>query len=224
MKINICSPQSEQELMSRAQNIAGLNLAQLAEMADVTLPPNLNREKGWVGQLIEWHLGAQAGSKPVPDFEHLGIELKTLPINQKAEPLETTYVCTVPLVNNSGTQWETSNIKHKLTKVLWIPILAERSIPLAERLVGSPILWQANEEEEKALKQDWEELMDMVVLGDIDKVCARHGEVLQIRPKAANASIRTQAIGTKGEPVKVLPRGFYLKKNFTLSIIRNAYY
>jgi DNA mismatch repair protein MutH len=85
--------------------------------------------------------------------------------------------------------------------------------------VGSPLLWTPNEEENEQLKRDWEELMDMIVLGKVERITARHGEVLQIRPKAANSRALTEATGEHGEPILTLPRGFYLKKNFTAALL-----
>ncbi|MDU7100507.1 MAG: DNA mismatch repair protein MutH [Enterobacter sp.] len=63
----------------------------------------------------------------------------------------------------------------------------------------------------------WE--MDMIVLGQVERITARHGEVLQLRPKAANSKALTEAIGAQGEPILTLPRGFYLKKNFTGALL-----
>ncbi len=57
------------------------------------------------------------------------------------------------------------------------------------------MLWSPNEEEDRQLREDWEELMDMIVLGQVERITARHGEYLQIRPKAANAKALTEAIG-----------------------------
>lgn len=62
------NPQSEQELLARADAMAGFSLAQLATDAGIAVPRDLRRDKGWVGQLIEWQLGASAGSKPEQDF------------------------------------------------------------------------------------------------------------------------------------------------------------
>lgn len=215
------APQSETELLDRCEALVGLNLAQLAQAAGITTPANLQREKGWQGQLLEWHLGATAGSKPVPDFELIGVELKTIPIDRTGKPLETTYVCVVPLTDRLGVNWQQSNIRQKLNRVLWLPILAERSIPIGERVVGYPILWSPTPEQDAALQADWEELMEMIALGQISQVTARHGEVLQIRPKAANASIRTQAYDNLGNMGTSLPRGFYLRKNFTSQILQH---
>ncbi|OZS42061.1 DNA mismatch repair endonuclease MutH [Photobacterium sanguinicancri] len=212
-------PQTEQELLSRAQALAGLTLGELAAQAGIIPPPDLRRDKGWVGQLLEWHLGASAGSKPVPDFIELGIELKTIPIGYHGRPLETTFVCVAPLIGLHGLNWENSHIRHKLAKVLWVPVEGERDIPLADRHVGSPLLWQPSEEEENQLRQDWEELMDMIVLGQVELITAKHGEVLQLRPKAANNKALTEAYGANGQPIKTLPRGFYIKTHFTAAIL-----
>ncbi|MEZ9836924.1 DNA mismatch repair protein MutH, partial [Vibrio sp. 10N.261.52.C11] len=57
-------PQTQQELLERAYAIAGMTFKELADEAEMVMPNDLKRDKGWVGQLLEWHLGAPAGSKP----------------------------------------------------------------------------------------------------------------------------------------------------------------
>lgn len=216
-------PKSEAELMERAQNIAGITFAELAEEAGMLVPPDLKRDKGWVGQLLEWHLGANAGSKPQQDFEQLGIELKTIPISYTGKPVETTFVCVAPLIGVQGLTWETSHVRNKLSRVLWIPVEGEREIPLADRRVGSPLIWSPTKEEELQLKVDWEELMEMIVIGQVEQITARHGEVLQLRPKAANSRALTEAYGASGKPIKTLPRGFYLRTQFTAKILEQNF-
>jgi len=216
-------PKSEQELLARAAEIAGLTFKELAEEAGVDIPADLRRDKGWVGQLLEWHLGATAGSKPQQDFEKLGIELKTIPIGYNGKPLETTFVCVAPLIGVHGLTWQQSHVRNKLSRILWIPVEGEREIPLAERRVGSPLIWSPSEEEELQLQTDWEELMELIVLGQIEKITARHGEVLQLRPKAANSRALTEAYGASGKPIKTLPRGFYLRTQFTARILANNF-
>ncbi|VEI46616.1 DNA mismatch repair protein MutH [Actinobacillus equuli] len=41
----------------------------------------------------------------------------------------------------------------------------ERQIPVAERHIGQPILWTPSFEQEQQLKNDWEELMEYIILG-----------------------------------------------------------
>ena len=212
-------PQSQEQLLAQAQQLAGYSLGELAQLAGIPIPRDLKRDKGWIGILLEIWLGASAGSKPEQDFAALGVELKTIPIDSSGRPLETTFVCVAPLTGNSGVTWESSHVRNKLRRVLWVPVEGERQIPLADRRVGTPLLWSPDEEEERQLSQDWEELMDMIVLGQVERITARHGEVLQLRPKAANSKALTEAIGARGEPILTLPRGFYLKKNFTGALL-----
>ncbi|WP_052282065.1 DNA mismatch repair endonuclease MutH [Kluyvera genomosp. 1] len=213
------SPKTQAELLAQAQRLAGYSLGELAAMAGMVAPKDLKRDKGWIGILLEIWLGASAGSKPEQDFAALGVELKTIPIDALGRPLETTFVCVAPLTGNSGVTWENSHVRHKLKRVLWIPVEGERAIPLSERRVGSPLLWTPSADEEHQLRMDWEELMDLIVLGQVERITARHGEVLQLRPKAANSKALTEAIGAKGERIMTLPRGFYLKKNFTAALL-----
>ena len=213
-------PQTLEQLLSQAQSIAGLTFGELADELHIPVPPDLKRDKGWVGMLLERALGATAGSKAEQDFSHLGVELKTLPINAEGYPLETTFVSLAPLVQNSGVKWENSHVRHKLSCVLWMPIEGSRHIPLRERHIGAPILWKPTADQERQLKQDWEELMDLIVLGKLDQITARIGEVMQLRPKGANSRAVTKGIGKNGEIIDTLPLGFYLRKEFTAKILK----
>ena len=214
-------PQTLEQLLFQAQSIAGLTFGELADELNIPVPPDLKRDKGWVGMLLERALGATAGSKAEQDFSHLGVELKTLPINAEGYPLETTFVSLAPLVQNSGVKWENSHVRHKLSCVLWMPIEGSRHIPLRERHIGTPILWKPTVEQERQLKQDWEELMDLIVLGKLDQITARIGEVMQLRPKGANSRSITKGIGRNGEVIETLPLGFYLRKVFTAGILND---
>lgn len=214
-------PQTLEQLLAQAQSIAGLTFGELADELHIPVPIDLKRDKGWVGMLLERALGATAGSKAEQDFSHLGVELKTLPINAEGYPLETTFVSLAPLVQNSGVKWENSHVRHKLSCVLWMPIEGSRHIPLRERHIGAPILWKPTAEQERQLKQDWEELMDLIVLGKLDQITARIGEVMQLRPKGANSRAVTKGIGKNGEIIDTLPLGFYLRKEFTAQILNS---
>lgn len=51
-------PQTLEQLLSKAQSIAGLTFGELADELHVPVPPDLKRDKGWVGMLLETALGA----------------------------------------------------------------------------------------------------------------------------------------------------------------------
>ena len=126
--VTIYPPETDDELLYRAQQIAGLTLSQLAAQLQEPVPEKLHHAKGWVGQLLEKALGATAGSLPEPDFQQLGIELKTLPVNRNGQPQESTYVCTVPLQNNHDLDWQQSWVRNKLKRVLWVPIESDKKL------------------------------------------------------------------------------------------------
>lgn len=216
-------PNSIHELMHRAEALAGLTLGEVAEVANVKVPKDFKREKGWTGQLLELCLGASAGSKTQQDFAKLGIELKTIPIDENGKPLETTYVCFAPLTNIAGIEWQTSSVKNKIQKVLWVPIDGRREIAPQDRCIATPFLWSPDIEQGIQLRTDWEELMEMIALGQIEGITARHGQYLQLRPKAANGNVLTEALGKNGQIIKTRPRGFYLRKEFTLKVLEQAF-
>jgi DNA mismatch repair protein MutH len=214
-------PKSIQELMQRAEALAGLTLGEVAELAHVKVPNNFKREKGWTGQLIELCLGASAGSKTQQDFSKLGIELKTIPIDEHGKPLETTYVCFAPLTNIASIEWQTSSVKNKIKQVLWVPIDGRREVAPQDRCIATPFLWSPNIEQNNQLRIDWEELMEMIAIGQIETITARHGQYLQLRPKAANGKVLTKAFGNNGQAINTRPRGFYLRKEFTGKILQD---
>lgn len=211
------------QLFDKASALAGYTFAELAATQGMAVPNDLRRNKGWVGQLLESALGASAGSQALQDFPELGVELKTIPLDANGKPLETTFVCTTPLINVHELTWERSNVRNKLQCVLWIPIDGRRDVPLAERTVGTAFLWQPSAAQEAQLKADWQEHMDKIALGEVESITAHQGEVLQLRPKAANSRVLTDAVGANGNVIQTLPRGFYLKTQFTGQIIRDTF-
>ncbi len=216
-------PRDEAELLGRAEALAGLTLAEIARDRGAAVPDDARAAKGWSGQLLEDCLGADAGSRSEPDFRGLDVELKTLPIGPSRRPLESTYVCTVPLEQPASPRWEDSAVCRKLSRVLWVPLLAERGAPVAGRRVGAPLLWSPSSEEEASLREDWEELMTLVTLGRSAEITARHGAVLQIRPKAADSRARRWGTDGQGRRARVPPRGFYLRTTFTAALLARHY-
>ncbi len=216
-------PVSKDELLSRVNKISGQTLSQLAAEVHWSVPVDLTRDKGWIGQLIELHLGASAGNLSEPDFQKLGIELKTIPLTIHHLAKETTHVCSVPLLNNIGLLWEESCVYKKLNQVLWVPVEADPEIELANRKVGSGFLWSPDEEDLDILQTDWEDFMELISLGQVETITAHQGEYLQIRPKAANSAAITTGIGRDGLRKQTLPRGFYLRTAFTNKILRQQF-
>jgi DNA mismatch repair protein MutH len=216
-------PTSEAELLRRAERLAGRTLAEIAGSVGRPVPTDPRRAKGWAGRLLETWLGATAGSLAEPDFQALGVELKTLPVDREGRPLESTYVCTVPLSDACRETWARSWVRRKLARVLWVPVEGSRDLALRDRRVGTPLLWSLESDLETVLRADWEDLMERICLGRIGEVSARLGTYLQVRPKAASSRVLQRAVGEDGGAVSVNPRGFYLRPSFTREVLRRHY-
>ncbi|GMR09117.1 MAG: DNA mismatch repair endonuclease MutH [Gammaproteobacteria bacterium] len=218
----VSPPNTVEELLSRANDLAGHRLGELARQADIHVPADLKRHKGWTGQALERLLGATASNLAEPDFQQLGIELKTIPVDHKGQPMESTFVCSLSL-NNVQLDWQASPVYRKLRQVLWIPVQGDRRIELKQRCVGAPLLWSPSVEQHQCLQQDWVEIMEMISQGKVESVDARQGNCLQLRPKAANGSEKCSAINEEGQRFQTLPRGFYLRRRFTCKVLAGAY-
>jgi len=220
LRVRVEAPASREELLVRARQLAGLRFGELAARHGVPVPPDLRRAKGWAGTLLETALGATAKSRAEPDFERLGVELKTLPVDARGRPLETTFVCHIPLCDMGAVEWEESRVLRKLRCVLWVPIDGTRSTLVAERRIGTALLWSPSLEEERDLRFDWEELAGMIGGGRVEEVTGHLGRYLQVRPKARNGQSRRRAAASDGTNLSALPRGFYLRPSFTARILR----
>lgn len=216
------APRSEDELLARARALAGCSVGELAARLGQDVPARMLAAKGFAGQLIERALGASAGSLAEPDFQRIGVELKTIPVGPSARPLESTYVSTVPLTGHAG-RFEDSAVARKLARVLWIPVQGARTLALRDRRIGMALLWSPSPVEYAVLRTDWEEHMERICLGHVECITARQGVALQVRPKAADARARRRAVGEDGAPIATLPRGFYLRARFSAEILARHY-
>jgi len=215
----ILPPSTVDELSSRAAQLAGKTIGELAQISGVKLPENLKTKKGWQGQFLEQCLGADAGNLSKPDFSLIDVELKTLPIDYSGKVQESTYVCVVDINNKLGVQWRESAVYQKLKHVLWVPIAKNSGEPLSCSRIATPFFWRMDESEEALLKSDWENAMELVSLGKVHQLNARMGQILQVRPKAANSRVLTSSVDESGNPSQTLPRGFYLRPQFTQSLL-----
>jgi DNA mismatch repair protein MutH len=211
-------PRNERELLLRAEALSGATLGEVAQALGGALDQEPRRAKGRIGQLLEHALGATGGSSPTPDFPELGIELKSVPVDSRGQPRQSTFVCSIAALELAYEEWFSSRARRKLAHVLWVPI---DCIPtrLADRVIGRPHLWRPSPHQERALREDWEELAGLIAAGAIDQLDAHRGRYLQVRPKAADGRARACAPGPEDTTLSAVPRGFYLRATFTREIL-----
>ena len=207
------APSSIEELLARAKKLADIRVEELASRVAFVVDGDAVRTKGKVGELLERALGA-TGSGAQMDFPELEVEMKTVPL-EAGKPAESTFVCALQLMDAERASWETSWVRKKLSRVLWVPVHERETI-------GEAVLWSPSEEQEAVLKNDFDEIVGRITIGDIEDLSAHVGEYMQLRPKAATGSVRTSAPGRDGELVSTVPRGFYLRAKFVGAVLRDV--
>lgn len=216
-------PSTIDALIDRAARLAGRTVEAVSRGLGVAPSDDRRGHKGRIGDLLERALGATGGSRCEPDFPQLGVELKTVPTDAAAVPHESTWVCHAPVDGSLEPAWADSAVRRKLACVLWIPIVGPKGQPWPERRVGAPALWTPNEAEEALLRRDYEEIAELIRLGRWERLDATLGEALQLRPKAASSRDTTPALDESGRWIEVGPRGFYLRRSFTRTVLASFF-
>jgi DNA mismatch repair protein MutH len=215
-------PQTLEHLLARADALAGTRVADVAAAVGLSTFGDAVRTKGSAGAILERALGATGGSGRVVDFPALGVELKTIPVDARGAPVESTYVCTLSLADAEEQEWEDSWVRAKLRRVLFVPLIAnDDTVPWPFRTIGAPVLWSPSAEQDAVLRGDFDDAVGLIGVGRIEELTAHRGRWLQVRPKAAHGRVRTTAFGADGEAIATIPRGFYLRPRFTGALLRD---
>lgn len=207
--------------MAHARALVGVTLAELADGLGLPVPVGAVRTKGWPGQIIERELGGGEDGVRGPDFAALGVELKTVPVDGRLVPRESTAVCVIDPVVIAGESWNTSYVRRKLARVLFVALDVSGGDSVGDRAVAAVRLWSPSSEEEHLLRADFELFVRHYFrLGRGNEISGHEGVALQVRPKGRNASDRRSAFGPEGQPVQIGRCGFYLRPSFVGPILR----
>lgn len=221
-------------LVAHADALVGVTLAEIADELGLAVPIGATKSKGWSGQIIERELGTceqtEAESAAGPDFSALGIELKTVPVDGRWVPLESTAVCVIDPMTIIHETWETSYVRHKLASVLWVGLEVPDKMgakygatSVGDRRVASVRLWHPSASEEGILRGDFELIVNGYFrTGRFDELTAHVGQALQVRPKARNNQETRAALDASGRPIRVGKSGFYLRPAFVASLLSAA--
>jgi DNA mismatch repair protein MutH len=209
-------------LLAHARALVGVELSELADALGLPVPVGNVRTKGWSGQVIEQELGAAVGGARGPDFAALGVELKTVPVRENLEPLESTAVCQIDPVAIAAESWETSYVREKLARVLFVALaVPPEARSIGERRVAAVRLWSPDADETRTLREDFELFVrGYYRQGRAAEITGHLGAVMQVRPKGRDADDLRDAYDAAGRPTRLGKQGFYLRPAFVASILR----
>lgn len=196
------------EATKKIQEIIGEDLVGLADNHNVTLFKNGKKNKGWVGHIVECHLGLPINSLQSPDFGDW--ELKTISMKRLKSglivPKETMAVTMITPEHVINTPFEESHLKAKLDKMLIISRMWYSTNEPQSELLGA---YQFNIEDDvilyEEIKSDYQETQECLRTKGFECLTGKMGKWIQPRTKGqGNGSPKTRAFYARTSFLKKL--------------------
>lgn len=198
------------------------------EEAVKVLDPNITKEqlvmhgKGGMGQLVEkYFFGYEPNSKPTPDFEEAGLELKTTPLKKLSNSdlaIKERLVC--DMIDYCGVvdvPFEESPFYKKSLLMLIIFYLHISGKDLRDLEFLYSVLWQLKDKDLMIIRQDYEFIIDKIKQGKAHELS--EGDTMYLgacRKGQKGDSLRKQPFNDIGAP----KRAFSLKTSYMREILR----
>ncbi len=217
------------ELLASARALVGTTMAEIADGLGLPVPIGRVRTKGWAGTILERELGVR-GSHAGPDFPDLGVELKTVPVDARLVPRESTAVGQIDPIAIVNETWSESTVRRKLHRVLFValevrnrPAIGARVSSVGDARVRAVMLWSPSPEEDAVLKNDFDTIVQQFFRsGRATLITGHSGVALQVRPKGRNAADTRRALDESGAAIQIGRCGFYLRAGFVGRILRSG--
>jgi DNA mismatch repair protein MutH len=193
----------------------------LREVCDPTIKNHNLKGKGIFGQLIEkYYFGYEPNSKSKPDFEELGLELKTSPLKKKGhnefrskERLVLNIINYLEIINQN---FEESDFWKKNANLLLIFYLHQEGCNVLDYLIKLVDEWKYPDSDLEIIKKDWELIKNKVMAGKAHELSEGDTFYLGACTKGANSNTeRDQPFSSR--PAK--QRAFSLKQGYVNHII-----
>lgn len=212
-------PSDKSSIISYAKKLEG---STLAEHVDITSIDDPQKRKGSFGNAVEQHYFMyRLNSDSAPDFDEVGLELKTTPMkkdkkgNLRAkERLVITMISYAEVVNET---FETSSFLHKANDMLLLVYLYEPNKNPMEYEVKLVEEWTIPEEDLPIFKQDWELVVNKVRAGRAEAISGGDTLYLEACTKATNSKVTTTQ---PFSDVPAKPRAWAIKASY-MSAIEN---
>lgn len=177
--------------------------------------------KGTFGQMVEeLYYHYKANSKPTPDFEEAGVELKTTGLKRlKDLSLQIKERLVVDMINYNevvNQSFERSIFYCKCRLMLLLFYLYDSSLEQYDRLFLYVALWKIPEKDLLMIKHDYEVIIDKIKRGEAHLLSEGDTEYLGACRKGQKGdSLRTQPYSTIGAP----RRAFSLKTAYMRTVL-----
>jgi DNA mismatch repair protein MutH len=193
--------------LAQIHDLIGCDLCDLARHYRIPTHRAGRLNKGWAGQTIERHLGAELNSRQQPDFH--GWELKgvALTFDETGAPRakETMAITMFSPSDVIATPFAQSHLRRKLRRMLVVGWVAETTT------VGSAVIVCAEPfnlapQVERLVRADYELIRGLLRVYGPSAVSGRIGEWVQARPKGPGHGSTTRAFYARQRLIDLILR------------------
>lgn len=210
-------PDDRDSILAYAQKLVGSTLRAHIDVDAIDDPA---RRKGSFGNAVEeYYFKYDINSNSNPDFDQVGIELKTTPLKYNGkgnlvskERLVITMINYRDVVNET---FETSHLLAKASNILLISYLYEKDKDPLDYPIKVVALWGLPEEDMPVFKKDWKTVVNKVRAGKAHEISGSDTLYLEACTKAAKATDRrTQPFSN----IPAKPRAWALKASYMTTV------
>lgn len=163
------NPKSAQSILEYGEKLLGHSLRELHPDAKIF------KGKGGLGDSVEYyHYGYEPNSKPEPDFEEAGLELKCTPLkvldDNSMGAKERLVLNIINYIEEADKEFETSSFWHKNKFLLLMFYLHQSGVDPVDMLFKLVRTWEFPEEDLKIIRDDWNKIHSMITSGKAEEL------------------------------------------------------
>ena len=183
------------------------------------------KSKGKFGQILEKnYFGLESSNEPRPDFNEVGLELKSFPLIKRASgkisAKERLVLNKINYKEEAKKSFKESSFLKKSKKILLISYFYEKEKPVVDFIInGSDLInfYELPKNDRLIIEKDWKKINNKIKKGEAHLLSEGDTNYLCSCTKAATAADLTEQF-IKDAP-KAKPRAFSFKGSYILSLI-----
>ena len=212
-------PYDAESILRYAKRLEGRTLREVTGVEELADP---RRRRGSFGNAVEEHyFRYDINSDSHPDFDKVGLELKTTPVKRNARgelvAKERLVLTMIDYMNVVDEDFEHSHLLEKASDILLITYLYEPDVSPLDYVIEAVVRWGIPDEDLPQIRHDWETVVAKVRSGHAEDISGSDTLYLEACTKAANSSVRREQ---PFSDVPAKPRAWALKSSYMTTVQR----
>ena len=204
------------DILERAHQIIGVPLKEIDKTGRLSIG------KGAIGSIIEESLfGYKINSESTPDFEEVGVEVKTTPYIKTNKGIRAKERLVCNIINYMGEYqctFETSSFWKKCRTMLLLSYEHKDDVPKGDFMISDVVMFSFPNRDLEIIKNDWNRIVDKIREGRAHELSEGDTTYLGACTKGENSlTMRTQPYSD----IPAKQRAFAIKQSYMTYIFNN---